>query len=60
MRKHVPAKYFRHLLYIQDDVCALDKQELMHCIKEHWLTAEWCEFKHIHASLLCRTHSPAD
>jgi hypothetical protein len=33
VRKHVPAKYFRRLLYIQDDVRALDKNELMRRIK---------------------------
>ena len=40
VRKHVPAKYFRRLLYIQDDVRALDKNELMRRIKERWPTAE--------------------
>ena len=53
VRKHVPAKYFRRLLYIQDDMRMLDKNELMRRIKERWPTAEWCEFKHIHASPLC-------
>ena len=59
VRKYVPAKYFRRLLYIQDDVHVLNKQELMRCIKECWLTAEWCEFKHIHASPSCRTRRAA-
>ena len=45
---------------IQDDLRALNKQELMRRMKERWPTAEWCEFKHIHASPSCRTHSPAD
>ena len=60
VRKHVPAKYLSRLLYIQEDVRALSKQELMRRIKERWPTAEWSKFSHIHASPSCRTHSRAD
>ena len=50
VRKNIPKKYWDRVLYIQDDIRALDEHTLLSRIKAAWPDAEWSKFTHLHLS----------
>ena len=53
-------KYHHRILFINGDITTLTADTLLEKIQQHWPTASWDKFVHIHASPSCRSHSRAD